>query len=58
MTYVRYRQNPETDWTVVKLPDEKDPADICNAVRDRLFHDVKLPKRDAKFEAVMAARKE
>lgn len=58
MTYVRYRPNPETDWTVVKLSDDKDQFEVCNAVRARLFPDVKPPKIDTRFEAVMAARKQ
>lgn len=41
--------------TVLKL--QGDPFDICNAVRERLFPLESLPKKDAKFDALMKARR-
>lgn len=51
-----YYLNHETDVRT-ELDLEGDPFEVCNAVRARLFHDVKPPDRDEKFEALMWARK-
>ena len=53
MVYARYTR-AGAEPAILKL--SGDPFEICNAVRARLFPEVPLPERDAKFDAVMTAR--
>lgn len=53
-TLIRYRLSPTDEWKLAEI--DRDPFDVCNAVRARLFPDVALPERDERFEEVMNRR--
>jgi len=45
-------------FSVFEFSDKLDWAESCNRARAQIFPGVALPALDAKFEAIMAARRE
>jgi len=45
-------------FSVFEFSDQLDWAQSCNRARAQIFSGVQLPAVDAKFEAIMAARRE
>ena len=57
MITLTYRASKDSPWTRIEISEDKDPFEVCNFVRDRLFPWELVPVKDARFDAVMKARK-
>ena len=53
MIYVRFQPSRDVKPETYRVPEDKDPFELCNRARERIFPGVKLLERDPVAERIL-----